>query len=168
MERLGARGRLTVAKGKPKTNAKLKSAGGRLDPKALRPPPGAEPGHVTVSFEFADRTHSGSWSWPTGDDAALVLDFLCEISRSRWGELLAQETGGRNRHKKHHSYDFGTVAAEAQARLAELRHDETFSEFFRFRLSGEGRLWGYVRDGVFYVLWWDADHKVSPSTRRNT
>ncbi len=66
---------------------------------------------------------------------------------------------------KHHHESFESVCSGAQQRLSELKYDETFADFFRFRLSGKKRLWGSVVDEVFYVLWWDADHQVHPTSR---
>lgn len=120
--------------------------------------------HPTFSFHYADRTYAGAWSWPTGDAAAELLHFLCEMSKLTWGQILGQASGpARSRHKKHHAMDFDTVCPEAQARLAELRLDEIFEELFRFRLSGKCRLWGFRIDSTFYVLWWDPKHAIYPT-----
>lgn len=153
---------------KPKTTARPQPHGGGLSPKARRrgPAPG---GHkVTFSFEFADRAYEGDWSWPDGPEAAILLTFLCDISNSTWDEIRAQQTGGKNRHKKHHSQAFDSVVLAAQQRITERRLNETFEEFFRFRLGGEQRLWGFQVDGVFYVLWWDQNHMVTPTGLRHT
>ena len=52
---------------------------------------------------------------------------------------------------------------EAQKRLTDLHLDETFEDLFRFRVGGKKRLWGFEVDGVFHVLWWDAEHQVYPT-----
>lgn len=154
--------------GVPKTTARPRPSGGRLSPKAQRRGPDAGGHKVTFSFEFADRGYEGAWSWPDGPEAALLLTFLCDVSASTWDEIRAQQTGGRNRHKKHHSQSFDSVVPAAQQRIADRRLDETFEEFFRFRLSGEQRLWGFQVGGVFYVLWWDRNHEVTPTALRHT
>jgi hypothetical protein len=47
-----------------------------------------------------------------------------------------------------------------------LRLNEIFEDdMFRFRLAGEKRLWGFRVGNVFYVLWWDASHRVYPTER---
>lgn len=99
-------------------------------------------------------------------DAWEILDFMCETSKLTWGEIMSQMTGPYHRRRpKHNSYNFGAVCATAQCRLAELRLDEIFEEFFRFRLSGEKRLWGFRTGDVFHLLWWDPDHGVYPTER---
>ncbi|MBO3743617.1 hypothetical protein [Actinoplanes flavus] len=55
------------------------------------------------------------------------------------------------------------AADEAQERIAQLRLDEVFGdEIFRFRVANRRRLWGFIAAGVFYILWWDAEHLVYP------
>jgi hypothetical protein len=120
------------------------------------------------SFRYADRGHNGAWGWPGGDSAAEVLNFLCDMSQLTWNEIKNQRTGGKDRHKKHHHQAVDAVCAEAQRRFAELRLDEVFEEFFRFRLGGQKRLWGFVVASVYYVVWWDPDHQVCPSEKRHT
>lgn len=39
---------------------------------------------------------------------------------------------------------------------------DDFDEMFRFRLGNLERLWGVIRDGVFYAIWWDPNHQVCP------
>lgn len=38
----------------------------------------------------------------------------------------------------------------------------------RFRLSGTKRLYGFLVDNEFHLLWWDPNHEVWPSTKRHT
>jgi hypothetical protein len=35
------------------------------------------------------------------------------------------------------------------------------------RLGNLKRVWGIFEDGVLYLLWWDPDHQVFPSTFRD-
>jgi hypothetical protein len=118
----------------------------------LRPP--------VFSFLFADRDFNAAWSWPTDAEAGEVLRFLCEMSRYTWTEIMGQrrDSGGMI----HHEQAIDTVCQEAQDRITELGHDQRFEWLFRFAIGGRKRLWGFVTDGVFYVLWWDRDHQVYP------
>jgi hypothetical protein len=49
--------------------------------------------------------------------------------------------------------------------LADLREVEQILEddVYRFRLSGERRLWGLRRQDTFYAIWWDPKHQVYPT-----
>ncbi|MDK8636685.1 hypothetical protein QP866_02440 [Corynebacterium imitans] len=57
-------------------------------------------------------------------------------------------------------------AGDAEKRLSELPAVE--ERLFRFRLSGEARLWGFRSGALFRILWYDPEHQVSPVSLRNT
>lgn len=135
---------------------------GKKQPRAIVPAPTGLDRKPVVSFEYADFAYVGEWKWPAGEDASRLLALLGEWARCTWQELRAQQYGGKDRHRKHHEQAFGSVCPAAQERLRELHLDEVFEEFFRFRFDGKGRVWGFVRDDVFYLLWWDPDHRVYP------
>lgn len=147
-------------KGAPKTRAKL--GVGHRQPRtvAARPEDGTD--QPKFSFRYADLP--GRW-WPQQHETAEILSFLCEMSRLTWQQIKAQTTDGR---KKHHYQPLDSVSPEAQRRFTELRLEGIFEEYFRFRLGGRKRLWGFLVDGVFYPLWWDAHHAVYPVTKRHT
>ncbi|WP_305784156.1 hypothetical protein [Symbioplanes lichenis] len=122
---------------------------------------------LTFSFRFADRGYRGAWSWPGAAEWEEIVNFLCDVGASTWHEVRAQLfSSNRGSHRKHHTQHVETLAPEAQERINALRHTEKFGfELFRFRLGSRQRLWGYTKGGVFYVLWWDAEHKVYPVGR---
>jgi hypothetical protein len=84
------------------------------------------------------------------------------MAQLTWGEIENQTWGNRNnRHRKHHDQPVETLEEPAQADIALRKLDTTFGgDIFRFRLAGEARLWGFRRDHVFHVVWWDPNHKV--------
>ncbi len=63
--------------------------------------------------------------------------------------------------KYNHSINIGTITSAARQRLDAigLGLDEVVS----LRLSGAERVFGYLDNGVFVLLWWDPDHQVCPS-----
>lgn len=151
---------------RPKSRLKPPKGGGAQQPKSrLKPGPDSGEHRVTFSFQHADLRYEGEWGWPTPEEALELFGFLADIGRSTWNEVRAMQTGGKHRHRKHHEHPLSSVCPTAQQRLAELHLDEVFEELFRFRLGGENRLWGFVVDGVFYVLWWDPDHNVYPTEK---
>lgn len=96
-----------------------------------------------------------------------LLGFLCEMQQLTWGEILSQTTGGRDRHKKHHSQDASSLTGAARKRLAELedRFEDELAELFRFRLGGETRLWGVRQGDTFHLIWFDPYHAVCPVSK---
>ena len=57
----------------------------------------------------------------------------------------------------------------ARERLVELEYDDQ-TEIARLRISGERRLYGFLSEDSpdFWALWWDPEHEIWPSTKRNT
>jgi hypothetical protein len=153
-----------MAKGIPKAVVRPAPGAGTKVPKVSPSASGSTAGQKPAfSFEFADKNHVGSWCWPSQADAHKVLTALADFGQKTWSEIFAEQTGGRRRRRKHHYQEVSSICKEAQDRLAVLKHDEVFSDLFRFRLSGTERLWGYLQGGTFHVLWWDADHGVYPT-----
>lgn len=86
------------------------------------------------------------------------------MAQLRWAEILAQQTGNHQRHRKHHDCATTEIHDDAKDDLRRLHLDELFGDtMFRFRLSGTKRLWGFRNGRTFHVVWWDADHAVFPT-----
>jgi hypothetical protein len=64
-------------------------------------------------------------------------------------------------------YLLSQLPAEPIRRLQELSLDDADC-IHRLRLSGPKRIYGFLIDDVFHLLWWDPDHAVFPSTLRHT
>lgn len=76
-----------------------------------------------------------------------------------WGEIEQDR-------KRNHPVSVDKFIVEARRRLEQLQIDQ--DELFRFRFTGKQRLWGIRSLNVFTILWWDPDHKISPSPKRHT
>lgn len=124
---------------------------------------GKDPDEGFPSFSFRYVDNSGRWAWSSiGDDDRLkILGFLEQISLSSWREIAAQRVSrGKNRDQKHHYQEIDTVVQDAKDRLHKLHLDEVIDRLYRFRLGGGERLWGFRKDGIFYLVWWDPNHTV--------
>lgn len=66
-----------------------------------------------------------------------------------------------------HSISVTQIVREAQNRLVELGQDDV-SDVYSLRISGRERVWG-IRDGSkLKILWWDPNHEICPSPKKNT
>lgn len=72
-------------------------------------------------------------------------------------------------HNKQRSQDYPLhdLVKSAQERLAELELDDR-DVIHRLRITGERRLFGFVEDNRFYVLWWDPHYRIVPSRKKHT
>ena len=107
---------------------------------------------VSGPFGFQDVTES---------DALRLAEKPTSIERQTWHEIFSS-----NR-KRNHLNRVEGFSPKAQKRLRELGRDE-FLELHSIRLTGTGRLYGVLRGGVFYIIWWDRDHLVYPSRKKHT
>lgn len=111
----------------------------------------------------------GEWSWGprsclNADWDGLLHPFLIEYGKKTWFQIYDERTTVRKKRvQKHISYAVGAICREAQDRLVALEIDDV-DRIFRFRLSGRARLYGIQRLHVFFVLWWDPEHKIYPTT----
>ncbi len=133
--------------------------GGKTSASVQRPSNDARP---VFSFRHVDRASENRWVFrPSEADALQLLTFLCEIERLTWREIESQSSGG---HRKHHSQALDTIVREAQRDAERAGLGEIFGDtMFRFRLGSRKRLWGFREESVFYVVWWDPNHKVYPT-----
>ena len=119
--------------------------------------------HPVFSFRFVDTEEHSEWSWVNSQEEIVTLThFLRDIGSCTWGEIWSQESGGKNRHKKHHFQEFESITQDAIKVLKSSRLDQTFDNLFRFRLGNFERLWGFYSAGTFYILWWDRNHRINP------
>jgi len=107
--------------------------------------------HPLWRLSLLDLEHTEGWSW-TLDEADLrkIVTFLAQMERLTWTQVRALMTGGRRRGALHKFIPADHLCPIAQRRLVELKLDD-FEELFRFRLGNLERLWGVIRDGVFYA-----------------
>jgi len=111
--------------------------------------------------------------WPptrvTGDLLRTYYSRLGEMEGRTWNEAIRSTNtrkgrGGGGMVGAVKAIPVGDLCAAAQDRLAELRQDDR-DELWEIRITSEARLWGIREGDRFYLLWWDPEHEVCPSSR---
>lgn len=148
-----------MAKGR---DAKTRAKGTSLTKavKAERPAPSSQQETPHFCFRYADRRTMNAWRFdPSADDATSLFVFICAMCQLTWAEIQKQTAGG---HRKHHDQRVASIETEPQKDYRKAHLDKTFGDdhIFRFRVTGEKRLWGFRRNRTFHVVWWDPDHLV--------
>lgn len=65
-------------------------------------------------------------------------------------------------------YDVAALPTrQARDRLDELRLSD-MTRISRLRLGGPLRLYGFLEDNCFHIVWWDPKHTVWPSKKKGT
>jgi hypothetical protein len=90
-----------------------------------------------------------------------IREKLASFETMTWREILLDAK------KQNHNVSVDKLIKEAQDRLFEI-FSEKLDELTSLRLTGKGRIWGKIDEGVMDLLWWDAEHRVCPSHKKNT
>lgn len=86
---------------------------------------------------------------------------LSEFESMTWNEILIKAK------KQNHSVTIDQLSKEAKTRLEEKKIVD-IDELLSLRLSGTQRVWGILEQGILNLLWWDPNHQVCPSNKKNT
>lgn len=126
---------------------------------------GSRFGHrVTWCRTRADLSDSWSWgeprSWTSTEWDQTILPPFALFGNLTWKEIdaFSSESG----HKMHHGHEVSDLVSEAQKRWIALDLEQ-FDSVFRFRLGGTKRVWGYIVQAHFHIVWWDRLHSIYPS-----
>ncbi len=94
-----------------------------------------------------------------------IIPHLKSLETQTWNDILVIAS------KHNHSIDIKTLNPIAQKRLAQkyIEHDSIIS----LSLTGTHRIYGYIVDTVFNILWYDTNHGdnnscVCKSRKKNT
>ena len=156
-------------KQKPKTQKKVRHSSA-LPSSSKSPRASVEPNKSIAQmqmdfrlFEYGDR--EGEWSWKQKRNWCLSKDkggAGCTVRRimEKMSQLTWKEIWGL----RHHSQKLDSLCREAQKRWKKINRPE--EELFRFRSSGKQRIWGVRQGATFFVVWWDAEHKIYPTEKK--
>ena len=115
----------------------------------------------TWSFALLDPVGAFGWTHFQRCDLDELLARFREWEKMTWAEILA--VGG----KQNHSIDVYKCSKDAKERLKFLGlgdHEQLMS----LRVNSKARVIGVRDRDIFYILWWDPDHQVCPSTQKHT
>lgn len=114
-------------------------------------------------WKFRRVDHDGRWGIDSVASPvfAEIVKALASFETMTFNEIFHQ--GGEP--GKHYAPE--SLCKDAQDRLIELMYDDE-TRISRLRIGAKKRLYGFVRDDAFEVLWWDPEHEVCPSTLKHT
>lgn len=109
---------------------------------------------VHWSFKIMDLTCCWSDETYNGDTFCEIAAHLRDFEGRTWGQIESDRS-------RQHPVWRDRLILDAQKRLSQIKQDDVDS-LWRFRFTGQKRLWG-IRDGrVFKVIWWDPQHCICP------
>jgi hypothetical protein len=106
-----------------------------------------------LSWHLSGVDFGGEWSWANLDSAHLATlhEKLLDYEQTPLQQLKRQKRAAQ--------IPTTDVTVKAQNRLKTIKRDD--SQVWELRLGHEKwRVWGVIRETIFYFLWWDPDHTV--------
>lgn len=113
--------------------------------------------HINMIDQF------GNWGW---DNVNKEIFWNCIFKKIKSFESMTWSEIKKNK-KNNHSVKVSNFFPEAQKRLCEIELDDV-EELFSLRLGSKKRIWGIRNGRVLKILWWDPNHTVCPSFKKNT
>lgn len=142
----------------PKTPVVAQEPSAGKKPVALPPKEVAE---THISWRFSKMDMTGEWSWKKLDRATLeaVRLKLSEYEKKTWAESYSKKGAGVKQ------VQTAGIVPAAEERLRRLQLDDA-PGLWEFRLTGTQRVWGVRIGEVCYLIWWDPNHTVWPSSTK--
>jgi hypothetical protein len=157
--------RLRMAPASDKDVRASKMPGTDKNPRIEKNPNSIAQMQMEWSVAMADQEGHWGWgaprAWSDEHWNKLINPGLLEFEKLTWAEIWSHNTGGKDRHKKHHDMPINILCDEAKGRWTAI--GQTADITFRFRLGGTRRLWGYKQVNKFLLIWWDPDHNIYPT-----
>ena len=114
---------------------------------------------LDVDGPFAPKETYG-WRTMTAPAICDMLEKLGSLETMTWAEILRAK-------KTNHLVATDQLCLEAQSRLEAIGREACDTLYSLGPFGNLPRLWG-IREGMsFQILWWDPDHRVCPSTRKD-
>lgn len=110
------------------------------------------------SFSKCDLEHE-KWSLKKSDIFSEIIPKLISFEKRKWSDIVSDN-------KHNHWIGCEKLSREAQKRLDEIKI--YYESLFSLRLNGTLRLFGYIENGIFYIIWYDPDHEVCPASKKHT
>jgi hypothetical protein len=120
----------------------------------------------TWSFKKCDFDHPQWGLSQNPKHLPQLLKKLASFELQTYGEIFSS-TSGRASNTRNHWIDVEHIVKDAQDRLAAQNLNDEDS-LCSLALSSLERVWGVIKAGVFYIIWYDLNHEVCPSNKRHT
>ncbi len=115
------------------------------------------------SWKISRLEEVGPFGWHRigGAKAIEVSARLRSFESMPWSAILVAAK------KQNHTIQVEDLSKPARDRLVEIRLDDR-DQLISLRLSNKERIWGFLEEGTFNLVWWDPEHQVCPSAKKHT
>ena len=117
------------------------------------------------AFSRCDMEHK-KWSITNHDFMNEIFKKLIDYERMTWQDIQSASGGKREGNgTNNHFENVSELSKEAQERLIKLKVYD-IDQLFSLRLGAKIRLYGILKNGVFYILWYDREHEIYKTKKK--
>ncbi|MFM2198533.1 MAG: hypothetical protein RLZZ505_1965 [Verrucomicrobiota bacterium] len=118
-------------------------------------------GHPTPLWRLSSIDWDSPWCPSKCVDQGIreIHSWMANLEGMPWVQILSNGS---------HVVGTDGIIPEARKRIIALGKAEWQDHLCSLRKTGKQRLWGFLRAGIFHVLWWDPEHEVYESKKKNT
>ena len=104
--------------------------------------------------------YGGRWGWDKFENLELkdLIIKLIDFSAYNIPQLKKANS---------HLVSIDKLVKDARNRIVQIEQDD-LGDLFSLRLSGKKRIWCIKDKNILKILWWDPNHEVCPSHKKNT
>lgn len=111
-------------------------------------------------WRFSTTDKAGPFPWPKGGMDELKIGVkLHDFDSMTWSDIAGSD---------HHYLSPESLSKKAIDRLEEIKKDDEAENLFSFHLAGKPRIIAIKHDNIAKLLWYDPDHLVAISKKKNT
>lgn len=110
-------------------------------------------------MSFSKAAFQGTYCWTGSGSHNEVLDCLRQLTTLTWWQVMQSGGKGPDGRKRGLAYTVYDDSALKPARPAWLTPDVRICGV---RVNQRYRIFGAMIDRVFYLIWFDPDHKIAP------
>lgn len=116
---------------------------------------------LNPSWKFCWLAFDGQWGWSKIEEVKTwerIVKQLQNWESMKWIEIL--------NNPRNHQIHRDQLDKNVQKWLDRRNLDDF--ETYSLHVGGKERIFGILIQGVFYVIWWDPDHKICPAPKKHT
>lgn len=126
--------------------------------------PEADSSNERLCWRFTHVDHDGRWGFSSVDGTTLcwLLARLAQLETMTVSEAFHRgDYPGKD-------YNVEEIPTRAALDRLESMGLGDMTKIWALRLQGQPRLYGFLVENVFHVVWWDPKHEIWPSHKRHT
>lgn len=122
--------------------------------------------NLKPTWAFCRHRHKEEWTCCCEDFYKNCLPKMISYESMTWNEIIRETHDKSGKSCHHYITELNSYTSEAQRKLKQYEKIYSIDRLFSLRIDNKRRLIGFLEKGIFYIFWYDQEHK-STRTKRN-